>query len=247
MSNPLQKISRAKKIKHSNTEYGRFELKHNDLKIFGKEDSYLLLEVHEICKNEDVEFHELVVIDSKLSNGDCAIVGSECKSNEVEEMQKTDILYLFVSNQQNTENHCYAYEIKHRVGNSEKIIIEMIGQWADTCFFCKYLYELAYRGIEPPCSSNLRCHVGVITESFEKNTLLNNWIEPKKQSLITTKPQNFFEQKLQAQQSETEKKLKILQDFYNGQAIINGTILPFDVRIFDNQRKVLHFVDGILQ
>ncbi len=251
MNNPLKNLTLPKKIKYSNTEYGRYRLNHNEMKFLEKEDSYLLLDIYEECKNNQVVFVEQVVIDSRMNDGDCAIVGSECRPNDInkDKCKQADLMYLFVANQQNMGAYCYAYEMKHCVGNSENVIFEMLDQCAFTCFFCKQLYEKScyseknINGIFSP----LKYYVGVITEKFDKEVLLNNWIIPKQNSLFTTTPQNFFEQKLQTQQNETKKNLKILQNFYDGHAIINGMDIPFDVRFFDNQRKIMRFVNGILQ
>lgn len=250
MNNPLKNLTLPKKIKYSNTEYGRYRLNHNEMKFLEKEDSYLLLDIFEICKDDGVEFVEQLVIDSKMNDDDCAIVGSECRPNDVnkEKCKQTDFMYLFVAGQRNLDAYCYAYEMKHNIGNKEQTIFDMLEQCAHTCFFCGQLYEKAnYSERLTRNNSSLKYHVGVITEKFNKEFLLHNWIEPKKKNLCRTIPQNFLEQKLQTQQIETEKNLKILQDFYDGHAVINGRDLPFDVRLFDNQRKVIRFINGILQ
>lgn len=248
MSNPLKNLNQVKKIKSSLIIDGHYRLGHNELKLLEKGDPCFVIEIYEEKENE------LVLIDSRLSEDGCAIVGSECRPSDVdsEKWKKTDIMYLFAAYQPKKNDHCYAYEMKHRIGFSEEIIFEMLHQCACTCFYCKQLYEKAYYSENIGSNSNvlnkLETHVGVVTENFDKETLLHNWIEPKKKDIISSTPQNFFEQKIITQQNETEKQLKILQDFYEGHATINGMNLIFDVRLYNNPNgTILKFIDGILQ
>jgi hypothetical protein len=238
MNNPLKKLS-YRKIKPSEIESGRFKVNHNDLRILDEDDSSLQLEVYE--KKQD----ELVVIESSLNANECVLIGSECRPNDIENWKKSDIMYLFASTLPNSEDRCYAYEIKQHVGNSEETIFDMLEQCASTSFFAKQLYEKACYGESR--QSNLFTYVGVVTESFNRDELKHDWIEPRQRRLIPADVHDFVQQKMLTQQTEDEKKLLILQDFFDGFAVINGNKMLFDIRYFAEKRHLMRFVHGVLQ
>lgn len=236
MTNPLSNLNYSKLAPSDNG----FKICHNQPRFLDKDFSGCSVKIVE--QNNE----ETVFLTSDLSDGECAIVGSECRPDGIDEgWKRTDIMYLFVSSKTN-EARSYAYDMKLHVGKSENDIYRLIKQCSDTSRLCDSIYERACQKTPDYKEAPVQMSVGVVTETYDEERL-DWWISKRSELPVSPTPSNFFEQKIQAQAQENSKYLKILQDFKNKKARINGTELPFDIRFFENKNATLNFIHGILQ
>lgn len=226
---------RAKPIKAKTVKDGKIILKKNTPIQVAKKDENCIVVLYE--ENED----ETCYIHSQFNENSFAIIGKEFHLNFYEDPPKVDLSYYYFSEEKSAI--VYLYDIKKTFSGID-VIIHLIGQWKSSIRDAKYCVDTteAYK-----IYNQSDIHIGVITENNnvkKRNQELQQFLNPEP---MPDKLPSYFKMQHQADSAADIRKRKLLLGFDEGKVIIDGHTYTYDVRLFNEKKHDMFFVDGVLK
>lgn len=226
---------RAKPVKENLIIDGIIELRKNQpILICEKNNS------HKMCIYEEKE-KESCLISSTFTDESCAMIGKEFHLNFLSDPKRVDISYYYFS--VNGQARVYLYDMKKTFAGID-VLIKLIEQWKSSIIDAEFCVNKLDGYAISSCSD---IHIGVITEE--------NAVERRKrelQPILHPEPladgiPEYLRKKRQASDAIRISQEKVLNGFDEGKVTICGITYEYDVRLFNDKKHEMLFVDGVLK